>query len=240
MNCPLCNRAIPADTTACPTCAEISRLQAAVDEIKHDLDPRSKYFSPYTRDSTFTLEKFATSVYEDMRFMLPAIYGGELRQSDKAYEALFIWEGPLISFTKQRWKRCDTVERAMERHREIFHEWAYQPGRNQAVLFDAFCSRTDPNFFKRFYITDIWKDGGRRTFEKYWIRQLRTEVREVPADHIVFVSDAAWKWKALLLDASGRDPATVHKIEEPWKVKGDYKPHVESLLQEMKRPWRTG
>lgn len=196
------------------------------------------YFEPYSRDPDFTSLNFAEAIYDEMRFMLPALYGGELGHSDKGYEALFVWEAPLIPFTKERWTPCDTVLSAMQRHREIFHEWAYQPGTNQSVLFDAFCSPTDAEFFKRFYITDIWKDGGKRASKQYWIRKLRTELREVRADHIVFVSDTAWRWREVLLDES-RDPGTIHKIEEPWSVKGDYKPCVERLLDEMKRPWRS-
>jgi hypothetical protein len=67
------------------------------------------------------------AIEKEERFLLPALYGGEVGDGDSRgrFEALIVLEAPSISFTKAAWnrywtKQCASPEEAISRHREIF------------------------------------------------------------------------------------------------------------------------
>jgi hypothetical protein len=139
-------------------------------------------------------------------FMLPALYGGEAAGSSQAviFDYLVVLEAPSVSFTRKRWKaawsvQCATADEAVHRHRQIFFEWAYlEP---QAELFRALIRElsTTAEFFRRLYITDIWKDAAFQTnrkrsnfkYQRYWRDVLALEFSRVPTKAIIFVGRQA-------------------------------------------------
>jgi len=139
-------------------------------------------------------------------FMLPAVYGGEATEGvlDSSFEFLVVLEGPSLSFTKRRWKtlwsvECATADEAVCRHRRIFFEWATVGP--QADLFRLLVreSSTVEEFFRRLYITDVWKDAAFQAnkkrnnpgYQRYWKEKLSVEIRRAGAKAIVFVGRQA-------------------------------------------------
>lgn len=160
---------------------------------------------PYESVPEFTHINFATAIYHDKPklhrepFLLPGLYGGELCQGDHPYRAMLVFEAPSITFTERhwrqnRWTNCTSVATAIKQHRETFLAWAYDPNSKQARLFFDRLSPSRKCFFRRFYVTDIWKDGEKTHSPKdklYWERKLRIELNEVPADWYIFIGKQA-------------------------------------------------
>jgi hypothetical protein len=129
------------------------------------------------------------------KFLLPALYGGDASDGDM-FEALVVLEAPARPFTKERWKTpCATPEEAVSRHRKIFFEWAFRG--LQAELFYGLVGRppTPEIFFRRLYITDVWKDAAfsekNPSYEHYWQSKLEKEIRSVATEHVIFVGAPA-------------------------------------------------
>ncbi len=158
----------------------------------------------------FDFLAFARRIYREKRrvhpkrFLLPALYGGDSR---RRFEAVVVLEAPSVQFTVDRWKACGSAEQAVQCHREIFIDWAFRG--KQAHLFQALSengltSSTAPHrvrsrvtFFRRFYITDVWKDAGfgiptrDRSYKDYWLSKLAIELGTVPARRVILVGDQA-------------------------------------------------
>ena len=171
-------------------------------------------------DAQHLFGRFARQVYADApdiyleplrleggeEFMLPALYGGEATEGgpDSAFEFLVVLEGPSVSFTRKRWKTlwsvgCATAAEAVCRHRRIFFEWASLAP--QAELFSVLGieSSTVEDFFRRLYITDVWKDAAFQAnrkrnnpgYQQYWQQKLAIEFARVHTKAIVFVGRQA-------------------------------------------------
>jgi hypothetical protein len=153
------------------------------------------------------------------RFLVPALYGGDAPEGDPdcTFEFLVVLEGPSVSFTRKRWKtlwsvECATADEAVCRHRQIFFEWAsLEP---QAELFRVLVheSSTVEEFFRRVYITDVWKDAAFQTnrkrnnpaYQAYWQQKLALEFSRVRTKAVVFVGRQARKYGWGLLPAGTR------------------------------------
>jgi hypothetical protein len=168
----------------------------------------------------FNFPLFASDIYREAAglcsppFMLPALYGGET--ADR-YTALFVLEAPSVSFTEERWKPCSNVADAIRVHRSIFFAWASQriPGKLFSAL-DRILSPQDvpadssSEFFRRYYVTDTWKDAGqctkrnnKKSYEAYWLSKLALELRNVVTERVIFVGrEAESSGKALLRGGS--------------------------------------
>ncbi|MGO9095482.1 MAG: hypothetical protein ACLQGV_09690 [Bryobacteraceae bacterium] len=134
------------------------------------------------------------------RFLLPALYGGEEGQESETFEAMVVLEAPSVPFTRKEWKTwaapCATPEEAISRHRKIFFKWAFAE-RCSAELFGGLLGGTPATaeeFFRRLYITDIWKDAAftnEPTYKQYWQSQLEEEISGVSAEDVIFVGRPA-------------------------------------------------
>jgi hypothetical protein len=155
------------------------------------------------RMPTLSAEDVRTATEE--KFLLPAIYGGEVGdvKLSKTFEALVVLEAPSVSFTREEWKKykapCATPAEAIDRHRKIFFKWAFV-NEFPRKLFEGLLKgkpATADEFFGRLYITDIWKDAvctaGRKEpdYKRYWQSQLEKEIRGIRTDSIVFVGNQA-------------------------------------------------
>lgn len=158
-----------------------------------------------TNPAVFDFMELATRIYSEKKglhksdFLLPALYGGEPSKeaSNGKFKALVVLEEPSFSETEAGWEgACESVKDAIGRHREIFFRWASKG--LQAELFDAIVGRvSEGEFFRRLYITDVWKGGGfspgRRlpNDAKYWRSILEYEIKSVATDRVVFVGGEA-------------------------------------------------
>jgi hypothetical protein len=174
------------------------------------------------------------SAYASKRFLLPALYGGE---AVAEYEALFVLEAPSVSFTEARWTPCTSTEDAVRNHRRIFADWACRG--KQVYLFQHLFLPSKENFYKRFYITDIWKDSAfnenKRNIEyrRYWMSKLSTELNQVRARNIIFVGrEAAVAGRPLIQNRT----ALIHEIPFPsqWISNEQFKGYVDSLAQRLR------
>jgi hypothetical protein len=123
--------------------------------------------------STFDFMDFARMIYADPdkpavaeqeKYILPALYGGDLGGGggSNKFKALVVMQNPLFTITKQLWKECTTPEQAVKRHREVFFQWWRRKSNPElAELFRIFVDKpsTAEEFFRRVYVTDIWKDA---------------------------------------------------------------------------------
>lgn len=164
--------------------------------------------------SVFDFLEFARGVYSDPRrpavgeakYVLPAFYGGLSDGVGKEYEALVVLESPSKKFTKDRWNSpCNNLEDAIKRHREIFFQWAFDRSTGQqAEVFEVLVGRpsTAKEFFRRLYITDVWKDWEFKeklkrssprylAYGRYWRSKLEVEIKSVAAKRVVFIGDHA-------------------------------------------------
>jgi hypothetical protein len=202
----------------------------------------------------FDFKAFARAIYRErpaahpQRLLLPALYGGE---DGQRYEALFVLQEPSIQFTVQRWKACGSVEMAIQLHRSIFLDWAFMG--KQAHLFEALWRRTGrgtsisrpeaagKKFFRRFYVTDIWKDARfgvevDRKYKDYWLAKLAIELQNVPARRVIFIGKEAERGRSLV-----RKGMTSHCIPFPsqWISEGQFKGWVEELMHEIRGQGRS-
>ncbi len=138
------------------------------------------------------------------QYVLPVFYGG-LSDGESAteYEAMVVLESPSRSFTMPRWKGCQSLEEAIDAHREIFFQWAFS-AIPQAEVFRVLVGtpQTAAEFFRRLYITDVWKDWGfkdklKRTnpgyiqYGRYWRSKLEMELKNVATRRVVFLGGHA-------------------------------------------------
>jgi hypothetical protein len=160
----------------------------------------------------FNFTEFARQIYDENprgdeeNFLLPALYGGELGHGDTSgkFKALFVFIAPSVSFTEKRWTPCTTPEEAIKRHRESFFQWAFTEPK-QTELADLFrclvsapvCASSE-DFFRRVYVTDIWKDADDKKklkrdnpdclrYGQYWRSKLQTEIGSIATDCVIFV-----------------------------------------------------
>jgi hypothetical protein len=201
--------------------------------------------------TSFDFTEFARNIYREkleahrLPFLLPALYGGELSQN---YEALFVLEAPSVSFTEKHWRPCHTTEMAIQTHRAIFLKWAYRSKR--AHLFKSL-EQTDSEstllspiglsnteFFRRFYVTDIWKDAAfmkrkDREYKEYWLSKLATELEMVSARRVIFIGKEAERGRCFV--PSG---IPTHSVPFPsrWITEEDFKRHVARLAEEIRAP----
>ena len=140
------------------------------------------------------------------KFLLPALYGGATIYGEAScpFEVLVVLEAPSKDFTKKLWRaRCASPEEAIDMHREIFFQWAFKKQTLQAELFRGLVgepSRAD--FFRRLYITDVWKDAAFRehrkpsnpAYERYWRSKLQTELSSVATKRVIFVGAEARRY----------------------------------------------
>lgn len=160
--------------------------------------------------AVFDFIDFARGIYAENsdacedRYLLPALYGGEIDHGETGgrFKALVVLEAPSVSFTKDRWTQCATIEDAITRHREIFFEWAFiEP---QADLFRSLVGKpsTVQDFFRRLYITDVWKDAAfkenlkrsnpdYRGYGRYWRSKLELEIKKIATERIIFIGEQA-------------------------------------------------
>jgi hypothetical protein len=158
-----------------------------------------------TNPAVFDFTELATRIYSEKKglhksdFLLPALYGGE-PSKEAAYgrfKALVVLEEPSLPETEAGWVgACESVKGAIGRHREIFFRWASKG--LQAELFDAIVGKlSEGDFFRRLYITDVWKGGGfspRRRVPndaEYWRSILEYEIKSVATDRVIFVDGEA-------------------------------------------------
>lgn len=147
----------------------------------------------------FDFREFARNIYQEHfsihpePYLLPALYGGE---SSYIYEALFVLQAPSVSFTETRWRQCNNPETAIQQHRAIFLDWAYRG--YQFHLFTAFGPEPSINFFRRLYVTDVWKDAGiskcifeNSEYKRYWRSKLAFELENVPTRCVITVGREA-------------------------------------------------
>jgi hypothetical protein len=139
------------------------------------------------------------------RFLLPAVYGGEVgtEKLRTTFEALVILEAPSVPFTREEWKKykspCATPADAIDRHRKIFFKWAFDKQLPRKLFTGLLRDEpaTPEEFFRRLYITDIWKDAAgpaarkEPDYTRYWQSQLKEEIRGIRADSVVFVGNQA-------------------------------------------------
>jgi hypothetical protein len=166
-------------------------------------------------------------------YLLPALYGGELNGNGEQYEALFVLQDPSLGETERNWRRCETPEEAVQLHRSIFTGWAFKLSTNQCRLFQTFSGafgKTENPFFKRFYVTDIWKAGLGTNDKRFWRGKLRIELREVRAKRIIFIGSQALTARVLL-----RKGTKYHHIRFPYAGLSDYATNVAQLLQEIEK-----
>jgi hypothetical protein len=165
--------------------------------------------------AAFNFTDFARQVYsenpdiyvEPLRieenFLLPALYGGEAGHGETSgkFKALVVLQDPLLSFTKKLWTtQCATPEEAINRHRKIFFQWAFSKP-EPAALFRGLAGEpsTAEDFFRRLYITDVWKDAafrgnlkpGNPGYESYWRSKLQIELSGVATERVIFVGGEA-------------------------------------------------
>jgi hypothetical protein len=145
------------------------------------------------------------------KFLLPALYGGESAPGageHKSFEALVVLEAPSVSFTRKEWKTwvtpCASAAEAINRHRKIFFKWAFAE-RQQEELFGGLLGgkpATWEVFFRRLYITDIWKDASftrEANYVKYWQSKLAKEISGISTSDVVFVGKTAHQYGAKCL-----------------------------------------
>jgi hypothetical protein len=125
-------------------------------------------------------------------FLWPALYGGEAVPGQK-YEVMFVFLKALDK--KEEWQKtwlteqCCCATEATRTHRCIFFDWAFSSP--SAALFDLFGERRPiREFYKRFYITDLWKDHNPERRD-YWLCTLRVELQCVPTQCVIFVGTEA-------------------------------------------------
>jgi hypothetical protein len=173
-----------------------------------------------TRPSRFDdFKVFAKEIYKTpapiIPYLWPALYGGEA-EPDHDYEVLFVFQRalPRCDVWRTRWSpnsECDSTTNALWTHRCMFFEWARSNplttdlfelfGRQRRIewarssssteLFDL-SRRASPivDFYKRFYITDLWKDYNPER-KDYWLCTLRVELQCVPTQCVVFAGSEA-------------------------------------------------
>src|ERR1035438_8188872 len=164
------------------------------------------------RMPTLSAEDVRTATEE--KFLLPAIYGGEVGdvKLSKTFEALVVLEAPSVSFTREEWKKykapCATPAEAIDRHRKIFFKWAFV-NEFPRKLFEGLLKgkpATADEFFGRLYITDIWKVPA--TADEFFGRLYITDI-----------------WKDAVCTAGRKEP--------------DYKRYWQSQLEKEIRGIRT-
>src|SRR5579872_178067 len=160
---------------------------------------------------------FARTIYYDQSrpvvhkkepFILPAFYGGELPPGEEGnkFKALVVLQNPLFTFTKRQWgPPCDTVEKAIKKHRKIFFSWL-PCNPDLEDLFHHILGQkpsSSEEFFRLVYVTDIWKDAedtndvNRRKkdsgYRDYWRKQLKVEIEGVAAaaEGVIFIGAEA-------------------------------------------------
>jgi len=201
--------------------------------------------------TSFDFTEFARNIYQEtpelheQSFLLPALYGGESGQS---YEALFVLEAPSVSFTEKRWSPCNTIEEAIQKHRAVFFEWAFSG--KQAHLFRSFAQMafgdsllsqvelTTREFFRRFYVTDVWKDAlfntqrGNRRYKDYWLSKLAIELEKVPTQRVIFIGRQAEQGGKLFI----RSGFPTHYVPFPsrWLSEEIFKTEVARLTEEIR------
>jgi hypothetical protein len=202
----------------------------------------------HSTSSSFDFTEFARNIYREKHtahqqpFLLPALYGGE---SSQTYEALFVLEAPSVSFTEKLWRPCDTTEIAIQTHRAIFLDWAYRG--KQAYLFRSFdqmslenvpYSPTElpkPEFFRRFYVTDVWKDAAfkenrrDRKYEEYWLSKLAIELEMVSARRVIFIGREAELGRPFVPNG-----IPTHHIPFPSRWAKDFQGDVVRLTEEIR------
>ena len=174
----------------------------------------SEGHSNITSVAVFDFTDFARKIYsekpeiyivplpiDEEEFLLPALYGGDggHGETSSTFEALVVLEGPSKPFTKKLWKtQCVSPEEAITRHREIFYRWAFIGP--QAELFRGLVGEPSKgDFFRRLYITDVWKDAAFREnrrasnpgYERYWRSKLQIEISGVATGRVIFVGGEA-------------------------------------------------
>ena len=139
------------------------------------------------------------------RFLLPALYGGEVghEQSSASFEAMVVLEAPSVQFTRKEWKTwaepCASPAEAINRHRKIFFKWAFAEQSHDDLFRGLLGGKpsTEEEFFRRLYITDIWKDAAfinERHYVQYWQSQLEKEISGITTEDVVFVGKPAYKY----------------------------------------------
>ena len=149
-----------------------------------------------------TLNTDETRTALEEKFLLPALYGGEVDQAlaNQTFEAAVVLEAPSVPFTRKEWKTwaapCATPAEAINRHRKIFLKWAFAE-QCHAELFSGLLGgkpATAEEFFRRLYITDIWKDAAftkEKNYVQYWQSQLEREISGIPTEDVIFVGKPA-------------------------------------------------
>jgi hypothetical protein len=224
--CPYCGSELKSNTTVCVCGASVEPAQIGTVQRAPDAEVPK-----------FTFANFATAIYHERAFMLPALYGGE--RGDEPYEVLFVLSDPSKPFTEPLWELCcPTVEKAIEQHRSVFLQWAYKPNSNQAVLFESFSSMRS-EFFRRFYVTDCWKDGTRT--RRYWRRRLSIELHSVCTGLVVVIGEKAQQEVKTTLKKYDPISAPIREIVAPWEkilkrrmTPEEYKQHVSKLWDEIR------
>ena len=175
--------------------------------------------STSTHPSPFdNFEAFATQIYNTpppyTPYLWPALYGGETTPGHE-YEVLFVFSAALSRLTlwRKKWppnSECGSTIDAIWTHRCIFFQWVRSSpstalfelfGRRRPIDWAGSSSSTNlfdlsrevspiTDFYKRFYITDVWKDHNPER-KDYWRCTLRTELQCVPTQCVVFVGSAA-------------------------------------------------
>ncbi|MEO5924973.1 MAG: hypothetical protein ABIR70_14225 [Bryobacteraceae bacterium] len=167
--------------------------------------------------ATFDFTAFAREIYADPerpvlgdeeQYLLPALYGGDLGDGEGSikYAALVVFQNPLFTFTKERWKTpCTSPTEAIKRHRQIFFQWLTtketELGELVRELADSPSNAED--LFRRVYVTDIWKDAKdtrdvnnskkHRLCRDYWRSKLKIEVATIAAERVIFIGkEARW------------------------------------------------
>lgn len=104
--------------------------------------------------------------------------------------------------------QCATPEEAIKRHRKIFFRWLAGKDAELGELFRLLADNpsTAEDFFRRVYVTDIWKDARNtdqvnikkkhRPYGNYWRSKLEIEITAVATERMIFVGkEARWGYQ---------------------------------------------
>ena len=88
-------------------------------------------------------------------------------------------------------------------------------------------------FFRRYYVTDIWKDdafrGSDRSYRDYWLSKLQIELAAVSTRRVIFVGRQAERGKKFVAA-----PTPVHYVPFPGQWAATFDADVINVINEIR------